>query len=104
MAEWLADYYRWEFGPNPADNVSGQVIFLSQLVPGAPSGSGTLEDPLVLTGHGDITNKAGTAMLDAFITWYGEFYPDGSVDPVLPANWWGTYITGEVIRWQDRAG
>src|SRR5262245_17138084 len=97
MAEWLSDYFRWKFGPNPADDMSGNVLFLSALVPGAPSGSGTLEDPLVLTGYGDVTIKAGTAMLDVLIAWWGELYPDGSVDPTLPGNWWGTYVTGEVI-------
>ena len=97
MAEWLVDYTRWKYDPAPADNISGKVLFLSPTVPDAPSGSGTLEDPLVFTGHGDVTIKAGTALLDVLIAWWGELYPDGSVDPVLPGNWWGTYVTGEVL-------
>jgi len=97
MAEWLSDFTQWKYGPNQENNMSGKVLFLTPLVPDQASGTGTLDDPLILTGHGDVTIKAGTALFDVLIAWWGELYPDGSVDPVLPGDWWGTYVTGEVI-------
>jgi hypothetical protein len=51
---------------------------------------------LIFTAHGEITIKAGTSILDVLIAWYGELYPDSTVDPVIPKNWWGTYVTGEI--------
>jgi len=97
MAEWLSDFTRWKYGPSQADNMFGKVLFLAPLVPDQAGGTGTLDDPLILTGQGDITIKAGTAFLDVLIAWWGEVYPDGLIDPTLPGDWWGTYVTGEVI-------
>jgi hypothetical protein len=97
MAEWLSDFTQWKYGGSEADNTDGKVLFLSPLLADVAGGSGSLEDPVIFVGEGDITVKAGTAILDVLIAWWGEVYPDGSVDPVLPDDWWGTYVTGEII-------
>jgi hypothetical protein len=57
------------------------------------SGSGTFLDPLILTAHDDITVKPGTAVLLPLVSWVSELYQGGSHDPVLPDEWFGTYLT-----------
>ena len=96
MAEWLADHTRWKAAGFPGDGQCGKVLFLSPLTDDQPAGSGTMADPLIFTAHGDITIKAGTPVLDVLIAWYAEFYPDGTVDPLMPDEFWGTYVTGEI--------
>ncbi len=97
-ADWLQTYYNWALGP-ASDNVVGKTLLLPGLQPSAPSGSGTLEDPLVLEGEGSITIKPGTSIYGVLIAFYGERFEDGSEDPVLPGEWWKTYVSGEI--WLD---
>lgn len=99
LADWLSTYYAWSFGPGTSDNLLGRVLLLPQLQPGAPSGSGTINDPLILSGEGAFTIKPGTSIYGVLIAFNGERYEDGSEDPVLPDDWWAQYVSGEV--WVD---
>jgi hypothetical protein len=91
LAEWLKQYTAWIFGGAQTPQLFGHVLF--PVVGGTVTGSGTLADPLIITGHGDFTFKAGTAFFTPLLYIAGESYEDGSFDPPFPDAWWGTYLT-----------
>ncbi len=101
MAEWARAYQVWAIAPGHLENnVFGHVQFLSGVQTGVsfgpPTGSGTVADPFVFTGHADVTVHAGDSLLGDLMSWIGTLYSDGSTDPVLPDAWWGTYVTGQI--------
>ncbi len=93
MGEWLLDYTRWKGDGYPGSGQFGKVRFIPQSFDDAPAGTGTPEDPLISETHESITIRAGTAIFDVPVAWYGEYYPDGSVDPFVPDEFWGSFIT-----------
>jgi hypothetical protein len=92
LAEWGIQYGEW-LSSNPSESqVFGHVLF-PVITQYTVTGSGTLLDPIVVTGHLDVTVKPGTAFFSPLLGWQAEDYQDGSRDPVVPDDWFGTYFT-----------
>jgi hypothetical protein len=91
LAEWLSSYATWLFTAATGPQQFGHVLY--PIVAASVSGSGTVDDPLVVTGQGDFTVKAGTSFVTPLLFWASELYGDGSTDPLLPLSWWGSYLT-----------
>ncbi len=96
LGEWLKFYWNWYYTGVPQSGVQAGVLFLP-LPPGTPDdGSWTYADPVTITGHLDITIKAGTPFVLPIIAWLGEVYEDGHIDLPYPDDWFGTYVSGPV--------
>jgi len=79
LPEWFVQYQEWlALGPQ------GPEVFQHVLFPvvtdASVTGSGTFEDPLVVTGHANYTVKPGAAFYILLLGSTSEIYMDGSTD------------------------
>jgi hypothetical protein len=82
VAEWLTIYWRWMF--EGGEGKVGNVQLMPMPAGDITGGTGTVDDPLVITGELDITIEAGTPFVLPLFAWIGERYEDGSEDPPIP--------------------
>lgn len=89
MGDWAKQWTALE-NQSSLPKVVGPVL-LATCTTGSTTGSGTLDDPQVFTGQGNLTVAAGTALFTPLLGWTCDIYTNGNVDPVPPDSWWGTY-------------
>jgi hypothetical protein len=93
LGEWLKLYWTWWIttGGDPASSTVGPVQFMPMPTDSAlTNGTGTPDDPFILSGHVDITLSPGTPFVLAVA---GFIYEEGPPDP---PDIFGTLITCDV--------
>ena len=99
LSEWFALYWDWvlwsQVGVEKPDQV-GQVKFLPIPVGESNGGAGSVEDPLILVGHLDVTLKPGTAFVLPVACWAGWTYePESGIPddlPLVESAFYGTVL------------
>lgn len=101
LAGWLKTYWVWYYSSQPDSGQVGKVVLLPLPEVQASENDFTYEDPGTLSGHADVTIKAGTSFVLPLIAWTGEIYTDGSQDDPLPDALFGdpSFISGNA--WLD---